>query len=74
MTTLLPCPFDGGEAKLSYPEHDYTSWAVVTCTSCGVRGKRIPFHTYYNCEGAREWYGREAAAAWNRRVPTEAKQ
>ena len=66
---LLPCPFCGGTPAIQYPERDYASWAVVVC-KCGIEGYRIPFQTYYNCEGSveRDWKGQEAAEAWNRRA------
>lgn len=52
MTELKPCPFCGGEAKLTEP---YMNIYVISCGNCGV-GSAI----YTNSE--------QAIEAWNRRV------
>lgn len=53
---LLPCPFCGGEADLSF-EHStkHPNWWKVTCTICGNRTQSNTTHMD------------RAIAAWNRR-------
>ena len=74
-TTLLPCPFCGGEAELV--ESDYgmfmTGYAVYCkhcCTKAGVTGRLGEAYEWtpiYNNEA-------EAIAAWNRRTAVTDEQ
>lgn len=62
---LLPCPFCGGEAKVSSNDmmikgvSEHCAW--VWCTKCHMR-------TSYMLRSKREHYVRDAANAWNERV------
>jgi Lar family restriction alleviation protein len=72
---LLPCPFCGGEARMSSPdcESGYTAYVYIYCSKCGSKGHEIKFHIYNNCGGiGSEWrrpYERKAIEAWNMRKP-----
>ena len=60
-TTLLPCPFCGGEAEISHVRdicRDPQDWYWGKCTSCHISGKHYPTET-------------EAIAAWNTRAAVE---
>lgn len=52
---LKPCPFCGGEARLS---RDFQTFHFVRCEDCGL-GTQF-----------RQWRGK-AIRAWNRRTPKE---
>lgn len=61
---LLPCPFCGGEAKVSSNNmmikgnSEMCAW--VYCKKCGAR-------THYERRSKREHYVRDAVNAWNAR-------
>ena len=61
-TELKPCPFCGGKARLHEIASTYhVLWRYVMCDNC------LTSNDNYSTE-------EEAIAAWNRRVPDEARE
>lgn len=63
---LKPCPFCGGDARLSYGDDDGEMYVVSMCESCGMQSMK----QYYVSESKESVTGAEERALhlWNRRL------
>ena len=68
---LIPCPFCGGEARISFREFDgafiVETWVVAMCSACGIRTPKY-FYTPEHGEQEKRIAIESVTSRWNRRV------